>query len=115
MVVEDNDPLRAMVARMLTSVDYEVREACDGEEALALLGEWRPDAIVLDLMMPWMDGLAFRQRQRARPELADIPIVVLTAAPQMVESEPGFEANEVIRKPFRQDHLLTAVRRCIPT
>lgn len=70
MAVVDGDPdIRDVVADALADQGYEVRVAGDGRAALGVLAAWRPDAIVLDLMMPEMDGWAFRAAQHALPEV----------------------------------------------
>src|SRR5206468_2477028 len=80
LVVEDDEAVRAMMRSALAEAGYRVQAAANGQGALAVLRVRRPDAIVLDLMMPVMDGWAFRDEQLAVPGLRDIPVVVVTAA-----------------------------------
>ncbi len=79
MVVEDNAANREMTRRQLQSCDWQVVEAENGVRALEQLAQRRPDVILLDLMMPEMDGFEFLQRMKQRPEWRSIPVVVLTA------------------------------------
>ena len=81
LIVEDNADLRAVLVDALTDVGYEIGEASNGLEALAHAEAWLPDAILLDLMMPDMDGAEFLRARRERPFLAHIPVMVLTAHP----------------------------------
>jgi CheY-like chemotaxis protein len=72
LVVDDDELIRDTLATALADEGYAVRVAADGRAALDSLHEWRPDLIVLDLMMPEMDGYAFRAAQRAEANAADI-------------------------------------------
>jgi len=111
LVIDDDDPSRTMIRKILTREGYEVEEASDGEEALELLGSWHPDVILLDLMMPWMDGQTFRDQQRRRPELAEIPVVVVTAARDAEARARLMGPAAVVTKPFHLDTLLDAVEQ----
>jgi signal transduction histidine kinase/CheY-like chemotaxis protein/HAMP domain-containing protein len=79
LIVDDEESVRALVLETLAGTGYELREAADGEEALERIAARRPDAIVLDLMMPKLDGFAVLERLQGDPETRRIPIVVLTA------------------------------------
>jgi CheY-like chemotaxis protein len=79
LIVEDDNDLRAFMGIHLESEGYETTVAANGAEALDRLSEQRPYVILLDVMMPIMDGWEFRTRQLADPTLADIPVVCLTA------------------------------------
>ncbi|MGE0872223.1 MAG: response regulator [Kofleriaceae bacterium] len=79
MVVEDDPDVRAALVEMLSDEGYPTRAAANGAEALTELAREAPQLIVLDLMMPVMDGWAFRARQLARPEWAQIPVIVMSA------------------------------------
>ena len=79
LVVDDEESVRALVVETLAGTGYELRQAADGEEALERIAARRPDAIVLDLMMPKLDGFAVLERLQGDPETRRIPVVVLTA------------------------------------
>lgn len=80
MLVEDDDSIRLALTDMLQDEGFAVSAAVNGREALALLREEaRPEAILLDLMMPVMDGYGFLQEQRKDPVLSSIPVAVITA------------------------------------
>jgi len=109
LVVEDNPDLRALLSDALTDSGYEVHEVSNGAEALARADEWLPDAILLDLMLPVMDGAQFLRERRERPFLADVPVMVLTAHPFHHRMLDGLGATLVVRKPYNLDELLDAV------
>jgi CheY-like chemotaxis protein len=102
LVVEDDPDIRNLVADLLASEGYRVRTAADGREALERAHEKRPQAIVLDLMMPGMDGFQFLERAGADPILAGIPVIVATASTE--RDVAG--AAALLTKPFSAKSLL---------
>ena len=103
LVVDDDAALREALADALTDEGYAVSACVNGLEALvALRAGLRPDVIVLDLMMPVMDGWRFREEQARDPDLASIPVVVITAASALRQP---IEARAIVRKPFRLEEL----------
>jgi DNA-binding response OmpR family regulator len=113
LVVDDDELIRDTLATALTDEGYAVRVAGDGRAALNTLGEWRPDLIVLDLMMPVMDGRAFRAAQRSAALTADIPVIVLSAAHNVHARAAELEAAAVFPKPFDLAALLEAVESAV--
>ena len=109
LVVDDDHDLREAVVELLEQAGYDAVPVCDGREALDYLLEARkrPSVILLDLMMPVMDGLRFREEQLARAEIADIPIVVMTAHGR--SPAPLLRASGFLRKPFDRASLLDAL------
>lgn len=79
LVVDDEPTVRSLVAAALTGEGYEIREAADGKEALESIAAGRPDAVVLDLLMPNIDGFGVLQHLHETPGLRDLPVLVLTA------------------------------------
>jgi CheY-like chemotaxis protein len=114
LVIEDDEDTRDVLTMLLTVLGFEVREAKNGKEALDTLATWRPDLIVLDLMMPVMNGWAFRAEQRRIPEVRDIPVVVLSARAPPFRPEDGLDVAELLPKPFELDSFLSAVARHCP-
>ena len=108
LVVDDDASIRELLSTVLEDDGYEVVPAANGEDALAVCARWRPDVIVLDLMMPVMDGWTFAKRLRERD---DIPIVVLSAANDLERHAKSVGAIEVIGKPFDLDQLIPTVAR----
>ena len=107
LVVDDEPQVRATVREALALEGYEVTEASNGAEALALLTTAQPDAIVLDLWMPVMDGWAFRRAQRATHP--DIPVIVMSALDLSSERLEELDASAILGKPFDLDTLYAAV------
>ena len=110
LVVEDDTSIRDTLELALTMQGYEVATAANGREAMALLRRWRPDLIVLDLMMPVMDGWNFRAEQR-RAGYDDVPVLVLTASRNAADSKDALGAAERLQKPFDLRHLLDTISR----
>jgi CheY-like chemotaxis protein len=107
LVVDDDDDIREMIAEALVLNGYRVSTAPNGTVALEQARAHRLDLIILDLMMPVMNGWQFLEAQREDPDLATIPVVVVTATlDAQVES-----ASMLLRKPFDLDTLLTIVAR----
>lgn len=112
-VVDDDEDIREIISEILINHGYEVETAQNGAEALAQLRSgMRPCVILLDLMMPGMNGFEFRAEQLLDPELADIPVVVLTGAGQATRT--AALGTEVLRKPMELAPLLSVVGRFCP-
>lgn len=107
LVVDDERDIRDTIAELLAEEGYAVEEAGDGAEALAKARDCHPVVVLLDLMMPGMNGWEFRARQRGDPELASIPVIVLSALGRV----PGVDAAGYLQKPFGLEDLLSEVRR----
>ncbi|MCS0634183.1 response regulator transcription factor [Streptomyces sp. LP05-1] len=110
LVVDDEPEVRAAVEDGLTVEGYEVRGAADGLAALSAVAAWRPDAIVLDVMMPVLDGLAVCRRLRALDDRT--PVIVLTALDSVSERVDGLDAgaDDYLVKPFALDELTARLR-----
>lgn len=80
LVIEDDAPLRRMITRFLGAAGYDICEAADGAAGLAIAREQRPDLVLLDLMMPGLDGWQVLQRLKGEAETAGLPVIVLTAS-----------------------------------
>jgi DNA-binding response OmpR family regulator len=108
LIVDDENDIREAVAEVLADEGYQVLGACDGAEALRKLRESHPDVVLLDLMMPGMNGWEFRAAQKDDPDLSGIPVIVLSALGRTTGS--GLDAAQYIEKPFELEELLSAVR-----
>src|ERR1700730_12281472 len=109
MVVADDDPdLLELLRLNLEAEGHAVKVACDGDQAFELAVAARPDLLVLEVMMPGMDGLEVTRRLRQRPETAALPIVLLTARGSNPEILEGWQsgADYYVTKPFELEHLL---------
>jgi CheY-like chemotaxis protein len=113
LVVDDDDAIRLTVADALQDEGYQVATATNGQEALAQVETTQPDAIVLDLMMPIMDGWGFLEACRQRELCVGIPVVVMSAYRRLTETAPDLKVRACIAKPFELDVLLGAVERLL--
>ena len=109
LVVDDDRGAMEALSDILEYEGYHVQRAQNGLQALEYLREARPcpNLIVLDLLMPVMDGWEFRMRQKEDPELAKVPVLVVTA----IAATAGLDAVGVLRKPVDVDALLRTVAR----
>lgn len=113
LLIVDDDPLeRTLVAESLKAAGFEVIEAGDGPDGLAAIERRRPDLVLLDVMMPGMDGYAVCRALRARPELARMPVIMLTGLDDTASIECAYEsgATDFIAKPINATLLAHRVR-----
>jgi len=109
LIVEDDEDLREMMAHLLTLEGFEAVTVANGREALDYLHSARtPEVILLDLMMPIMDGWEYRRRQQADPSLAPVPVIILSALDQARAA--AVDAAAFLKKPLDFDRLLSLVR-----
>jgi CheY-like chemotaxis protein len=108
LIVEDDPDALEALGDLLDSHGYAVASARNGAEALELLGRSPlPGLIVLDLLMPTMDGWEFRRRQKKDPRIANIPVVVVSAS----SAAKPIDADSILRKPVNIDRLLETIAR----
>jgi signal transduction histidine kinase/CheY-like chemotaxis protein len=113
LVIEDDPGGRDLLTRLLTKEGYRVETAAEGEAGLRLARELHPDIITLDVMMPGMDGWAVLSELKADPELADIPVVMLT----IVDNKNlgyALGAADYLTKPIQRDRLLAVLAKYCP-
>lgn len=109
LIVEDDEAIREALKLALEFDDYQVKEAANGQEGLKILeGDYRPNLIFLDLMMPVMDGWEFAKVLDADPRLSQIPVVVCTA---IAEKAKSIKAKLVIKKPVDMEMLLDVAKQ----
>ncbi len=109
MVDDDPDILEAL-SEILEAEGFAIRQARNGQEALKLLEKLRPNLILLDLMMPVMDGWEFAERVRRRPDWAQIPVIVLSADRNIGGKARELGALGYLAKPFELSELLNLVQ-----
>lgn len=114
LVVDDDRNLRKIISTNLELAGFLVESASDGQEALDVIEQAQPDIVLLDLMMPHMDGydVARTIRKHPNPSVANVPIIILTAKGETDDKLRGFEAgaDDYITKPFGPQELLARVR-----
>ena len=114
LVVEDEDTICQVIAETLAEEGYEVRRARNGREALELLQTWCPQVILLDLMMPEMDGWTFRaEQQRLDKRIAGVPVIILSGAREARLRATELGAVEALSKPFDLNDVVGAVGRWV--
>jgi CheY-like chemotaxis protein len=113
LVVDDDLNIRLVVDDLLTGEGYRVRTAGNGLQALEILATWRPVVILLDLAMPEMNGWTFLAHQQADPELARIPVVVMSAQFNLQAGTGLASAAAVVAKPFDVEHLLGLITELV--
>ncbi len=109
LVVDDEPMVRETLGQVLTEEGYVVDLAVDGESALEAVHAARPDAILLDLMMPGMNGREFLQALRGEAAYAQLPVLLMTAVHGLEVNLATLGASEVVEKPFNVDELLNKV------
>ncbi len=112
LVVEDEEPIQILLNYNLEAEGYRVRSTAQGEDVAHLVGEERPDLILLDWMLPGISGIEVCRLLQARPETRDIPVIMLTARSEEAERVRGLStgADDYIVKPFSVPELLARVR-----
>ncbi|HEV2689166.1 MAG TPA: CHASE3 domain-containing protein, partial [Bryobacteraceae bacterium] len=107
LVIDDDPSMRDLLARMLSGEGFEVKSADGGEEALRLARQWKPTAITLDVLMPQVDGWAVLRELKADPQLADVPVIVLSiVGDQNRALGIALGASELITKPVDRSRLV---------
>ena len=111
LIVEDDQQIQELVRLTLGRAGHRVEAVGDGAEALAWLEHRRPDLIVLDLMLPEVNGIVFAEWLRERGLRPNVPILVLSSAPQVLHKASWIEADGCLAKPFAVSALLDEVAR----
>jgi two-component system phosphate regulon response regulator PhoB len=111
LVVEDERDIAALVAYHLTREGYSVRTVGTGSEALDAVSAQRPDLVVLDLMLPEWSGYDILQEMKRKPDMAEVPVVVLTARREEADRIKGLElgADDYVTKPFSPQELVLRI------
>jgi len=116
ILVVDDDPNNIVIVGELLGDDYDLKTATTGEEALEIALDFLPDIILLDIMMPGIDGYDVCRRLREHSTLQYAKIIMVSAKAMVSERLKGYEvgANDYLTKPFEEDELLEKVRvqRC---
>lgn len=112
LVVDDDSAINELIKINLELSGYSVVQALDGIEGFAIAKQEKPSLIILDVMMPDVDGYTVAQRVRMNPELKDVPILMLTALSQLNDKIRGFDigVDDYLVKPFEMEELLVRVR-----
>ena len=113
LIVEDDDAVRHVLADALQDAGFAVAMAVDGVDALDQIDQHSPDAILLDLMMPTMDGWRFLESVRGSACTQRIPVGLISAAPVLLKTADAWGVQVAIGKPFTLDTLIAQVERLL--
>jgi DNA-binding response OmpR family regulator len=115
LIADDEPNILLSLQFLMKKTGYEVRTAKDGEEALAEISRAAPDLVLLDVMMPKIDGFSICERIRANPEWNDVRIIMLTARGRDIEREKGLAlgADDYITKPFSTKDAIARIEAVI--
>lgn len=111
LVVDDNPDIISILRNILEGRGYAIQSASNGGDVFVRLEEQRPDVIILDIMMPGMDGLQVLSRIRGNPETAAIPVILLTAKSQYEDILEGYKmgTDYYITKPFTSTQIINGI------
>ena len=111
LIIEDDEGVRQSLAEVLQDEDYEVVSVANGAQGLeSLKSDPLPSLIVFDLNMPGMDGSEFRSRQLSDQRIAEIPVIVISARPDIAEQARRLQATDFLAKPMSFEELLHVVQ-----
>lgn len=111
LIVEDDISIRELLVEIFESEGYEVDFGTNGSEGIEALERGKPDVILMDMLMPVMDGYAFRQEQLKKPEWEQIPLLAMSAQDQEMEKLASHGIVNFINKPLELDQLLNQVKQ----
>lgn len=113
LIVEDEESLLKLESILLTSKGYDVRGVSNGQEALDAIAEEKPDLVLLDIMLPEIDGFEVCQRIKDDPETKEIPVIMLTAKKSREDMARGEKvgADWYITKPFKSVMVIETIQR----
>ena len=113
LIVDDEHSIAETLSEILAYEGFEPRAAPNGQLGLEALETRRPDLVLLDYMMPVMDGMKMIQAMKADPRWAGIPVILMTAAPPRVLQAFGATWDMLLRKPFEAEHLMKVIREVL--
>lgn len=116
LCIEDEPEMIDLIRIILSRKGYEVTGAAGGEDGLKKIHELEPDLVLLDLMMPDMDGWEVYQQMKAAEKTKEIPVIIVTAKAQTIDKVLGLQiarVDDYISKPFSSEDLLSSVERVL--
>lgn len=116
LIADDEVTVCQLIGLTLENAGYATASAYDGLEALDKVNEWKPDLLILDIMMPRLDGWNVVAELRRQPETADLPVIVLTALGQTdaIVNSLTYGADMHLTKPFKPEEIVSLVNRLCP-
>ncbi len=115
LIVDDDSDIKELMEFFLQKKGYEVTTACDGKNALEILETLNPDLIVIDMLMPGMDGIQTIEELNRKQERKDIPVIMVSGARDEMDLMKGLIQRPIkyIEKPFSHDKLLTVIEQML--
>ena len=113
LIVDDEFGLADVVAEILVELGYDVGIAINGRLALDNMREQRPDLVLLDMMMPVLDGFEVLRAMRTDGGLADVPVVIMTSLPEVLDERAPAEYQAVLHKPFTEEKLRAVLQQLL--
>jgi len=116
LIIEDDKFLRELITRKLSAENYEIIEAIDGEEGLKKLKERKPDLVLLDLILPGIDGFEVLSKMKDDPVLASIPVIILSNLGQREDVEKGLKLGAVdylVKAHFTPNEIVEKVKNSL--
>ena len=116
LVADDDRPIADLLQDSLTQEGYDVSTSVQSLRFYDAVREYRPDLILLDLLMPYLEGEDELRLMKLSPETANIPVIVITAKPDVQQDEPtlrGLGVRHIVPKPFDLNHLLRLIKQTI--
>lgn len=113
LIIEDDKFLRELIVRKLTAENFEALEAVDGENGLKMLKEGKPDLVLLDLILPGIDGFEVLSRMKNDPALASMPVIILSNLGQREDVERGLKlgaADYLVKAHFTPNEIIDKVK-----
>ena len=112
ILIVDDDPMNLKFLKEILSDEYNIKAALSGEEALEIIFDFMPEILLLDIMMPGVDGYEVCKKVRASEKLANIKILLVSAKAMLNEKLMGYEvgADDYITKPFEHEELLAKIK-----
>lgn len=113
LIIEDDKFLRELIARKLTTENFETLEAVDGENGLKMLKEGKPDLVLLDLILPGIDGFEVLSKMKNDPTLAQVPVIILSNLGQREDVERGLKLGAVdylVKAHFTPNEIIEKVK-----
>ncbi len=116
LLIEDDRFLRELMSKKLLSLNYEVETAADGESGLVKINEVKPDVVLLDLILPGMNGFEVLEKSKANPETASIPVVILSNLGQAEDVEKGLKlgaADFLVKAHFTPQEIVNKLKNLL--
>lgn len=116
LIVEDEENIVESLSFLLKREGFQVTSVLDGAQAMERIGAGRPDLLILDVMLPGVDGFEILRTIRSQPEIADLPVVMLTARMQQQDRRLAEEigVNAFVTKPFSNANVVSIVKDLLP-